>query len=193
MSFGVSPSPTTSAWSCTLLHELVHLLFGHSGISGAHPGRVIEEFCTSVAAEWMLPTRMLAEIEIGHDVTEQQRRISEFVRPRNLSHTMVAYRLLRAKRIDQQAFDALRDVFRERWLHKRGRQRARARESDGGPRSLSDWPHRGRRRRAGVLRWRNNNLGNKPIWGSAWRLIWDIIGAVNDSRRSVHGRRLSRA
>ena len=60
-------------------------------------------------------------------------------------------------------------------------------------RSLSDWPHRGRRRRAGVLRWRNNNLGNKPIWGSAWRLIWDIIGAVNDSRRSIHGRRLSRA
>ena len=61
------------------------------------------------------------------------------------------------------------------------------------PRSLSDWPHRGRRRRAGVLRWRNNNLGNKPIWGSAWRLIWDIIGAVKDSRRSIHGRRLSRA
>ena len=46
---------------------------------------------------------------------------------------MVAYRLLRAKRIDQQAYDALREVFRERWLHKRDRQRARAHESDGGP------------------------------------------------------------
>ena len=66
-------------------------------------------------------------------------------------------------------------------------------QTDFQPRSLSDWPHRGRRRRAGVLRWRNNNLGNKPIWGSAWRLIWDIIGAVKDSRRSIHGRRLSRA
>ena len=40
---------------------------------------------------------------------------------------------------------------------------------------------------------RNNNLGNKPSWGSAWRLIWDRIRAVNDSQRSVHGRRLSRA
>ena len=38
---------------------------------------------------------------------------------------------------------------------------------------------------------RNNNLGNKPSWGSTWRLIWDIIRAVNDSRRSVHGRGLS--
>ena len=68
-----------------------------------------------------------------------------------------------------------------------------ARRPNRPPRSLSDWPHRGRRRRAGVLRWRNNNLGNKPIWGSAWRLIWDIVRAVNDSQRSVHGRRLSRA
>ena len=39
---------------------------------------------------------------------------------------------------------------------------------------------------------RNNNLGNKPSWGSAWRLIWDRIGAANDSRRSIHGRRLPR-
>ena len=81
----------------------------------------------------MLPRRMLSQIEIGHDVTEQQRHISEFVRARNLSRTMVAYRLLRAKRIGQQAYDALREVFRERWLHKRDRQRARAHESDGGP------------------------------------------------------------
>ena len=40
---------------------------------------------------------------------------------------------------------------------------------------------------------RNNNLGNKPSWGSAWRQIWDRIRAANDSQRSVHGRRLSRA
>ena len=129
----INDNDSVSAWSFTLLHELVHLLLGETGISGAHPGRVIEDFCNNVAAEWMLPRRMLSQIAIGHDVTEQQRHISEFVRARNLSHTMVAYRLLRAKRIDQQAYDALREVFRERWLHKRDRQRARAHESDGGP------------------------------------------------------------
>ena len=129
----INDNDSESAWSFTLLHELVHLLLGETGISGAHPGRAIEDFCNNVAAEWMLPRRMLSQIEIGHDVTEQQRHISEFVRARNLSHTMVAYRLLRAKRIDQQAYDALREVFRERWLHKRDRQRARAHESDGGP------------------------------------------------------------
>ena len=129
----INDNDSVPAWSFTLLHELVHLLLGETGISGAHPGRAIEDFCNSVAAEWMLPTKMLSQIEIGHDVSEQHRRISEFVRPRNLSHTMVAYRLLRANRIDQRAFDALREIFRERWLHKRDRQRTRVRELDGGP------------------------------------------------------------
>lgn len=129
----INDNDSVPAWSFTLLHEIVHLLLGDTGLSGAHPGRVIEDFCNRVAAEWMLPTRLLSQIEISHDITEQQRYISEFVRPRNLSHTMVAYQLLRTNRIHQQAFDALREIFRERWLHKRDRQRALARESDSGP------------------------------------------------------------
>ena len=57
-------------------------------------------------------------------------------------------------------------------------------------RSLSDWPHGGRRRIAVGLR-RRNEQGTKPGEGSAWRLKRDRITAVNDSRRSVNGRRLS--
>lgn len=129
----INDNDSVPAWSFTLLHEIVHLLLGDTGLSGDHPGRVVEDFCNRVAAEWMLPTRLLSQIEISRDITEQQRYISEFVRPRNLSHTMVAYQLLRANRIDQHAFDALREIFRERWLHKRDRQRALARESDSGP------------------------------------------------------------
>ena len=47
------------------------------------------------ASEWMLPARALGQIEIDRDLTKQQQLISEFARPRNLSHTMVAYRLLK--------------------------------------------------------------------------------------------------
>ena len=131
----INDKDSMPAWSFTLLHELVHLLLGQTGISGASSGTRIEEFCNSVAAEWMLPAKTLDEIEIDRhrDIAEQRLRISEFARQRNLSHTMVAYRLLRADRIDQQTFDHLRADFGERWRHERDRRRAKARESDGGP------------------------------------------------------------
>ena len=131
----INDRDSRAAWSFTLLHELTHLLLGQTGISGGHLGNEIEEFCNNVAAEWMLPTPVLDEIEVDadQDVARQQQRISEFARGRNLSRTMVAYRLLRAKRIDSQIFDLLRAAFGEGWRQERERQRARARESVGGP------------------------------------------------------------
>ena len=131
----INDNDSTPAWSFTLLHELVHLLLGQTGISGAQPGTGVEEFCNNVAAEWMLPARTLDQIEVdrGRDVAECRQRIGEFARARNLSHTMVAYRLLRADRLDRPAFDRLRSDFGERWRWQRDRRRAKARESDGGP------------------------------------------------------------
>lgn len=131
----INDNDSTPAWSFTLLHELVHLLLGQTGISDAHPGTGIEEFCNDVAAEWLLPARTLDEIEIDRNqgVTEQQRSIGEFARRRNLSHTMVAYRLLRSDRIGRPAFDRLRSAFSEHWRQQRDRRRATARESEGGP------------------------------------------------------------
>ena len=130
----INDNDSRAAWSFTLLHELTHLLLGQTGISGSHPGKEIEEFCNNVAAEWLLPVRTLDQIQIypDRDLVDQQRRIDEFARPRNLSRTMVAYRLLRADRIDWRTFDRLRERFHERWRQQRDRQRAKARESDGG-------------------------------------------------------------
>ncbi len=131
----INDNDSRAAWSFTLLHELTHLLLGQTGFSGVNSGTEIEEFCNNVAAEWLLPTRALNEIEIERewDLVEQARHIGEFARARNLSRTMVAYRLLRANRIDQPTFERLRVDFREQWRQFRDRQRARARESGGGP------------------------------------------------------------
>ena len=98
-------------------------------------GTEIEEFCNNVAAEWLLPARTLDEIEIERrgDVAEQERHIGEFARARNLSRTMVAYRLLRANRIDRPTFERLRADFRQKWRQLRDRYRATARKSEGGP------------------------------------------------------------
>ena len=131
----VNDNDSEPAWSFTLLHELVHLLLGQTGISGARPGTGVEQFCNHVAAEWMLPARTLDQIEVDRDrdIAEQRRRIGEFARPRNLSHTMVAYRLLRAGRIDQQTFERLYSHFGKHWQQQRDRRRVQARESQGGP------------------------------------------------------------
>ena len=131
----INDNDSRAAWSFTLLHELTHLLLGQTGFSGVTFGTEIEEFCNNVAAEWLLPARTLDEIEIerGWDLAEQTRLIGEFAREHNLSRTMVAYRLLRASRIDRSTFERLRADFREQWRQLRARHRERARKSEGGP------------------------------------------------------------
>ena len=124
----INDNDSRAAWSFTLLHELTHLLLGQTGISGSHSGEEIEEFCNNVAAEWLLPVRTLDQILIcpDRDLVDQQRRIDEFARPRNLSRTMVAYRLLRADRIDWRTFDRLHARFHERWRQQRDRLESQA-------------------------------------------------------------------
>ena len=131
----INNNDSRAAWSFTLLHELTHLLLGQTGFSGVNTGTEIEEFCNNVAAEWLLPARMLDEIEIdrARDLVEQKHQISEFALARNLSRTMVAYRLLRANRIDRPAFESLRADFHEQWRQLRDGRRARTRKSEGGP------------------------------------------------------------
>ena len=124
-----------SAWSFTLLHELVHLLLGQTGISGNFSGTPSEVFCNTVASACLLPEAELEQIGIkpNQDITEQEQHINSFAQHRNLSHTMVAYRLLRSKRIDQPAFNHLRDRFIDRWKSERENRRKSVRESSGGP------------------------------------------------------------
>ncbi len=140
----INDNDSRAAWSFTLLHELTHLLLGQTGFSGVNSGTEIEEFCNNVAAEWLLPARTLDEIEIEResDLVEQTRHIGEFARARNLSRTMVAYRLLRAKRIDRPTFERLRSGFRKQWRQQRDRQRAEARESKSGPNYYAVRRHR---------------------------------------------------
>ena len=113
----INDNDSRAAWSFTLLHELTHLLIGQTGFSGVNSDTEIEEFCN----------------ERGRDLVEQKRHIGEFARVRNLSRTMVAYRLLRANRIARPTFESLRADFREQWRQLRDRHRARARKSEGGP------------------------------------------------------------
>ena len=51
------------AWSFTLLHETVHLLLGHTGVSGSQCADTeVERFCNDVAGEFLLPARELEQL-----------------------------------------------------------------------------------------------------------------------------------
>ena len=77
----INDQDSVSAWSFTLLHELLHLMLGQTGISGAKPGTAADRFCNDVAAEWLLPARTLEQIEVNshQDIAEQRRAIGRLL------------------------------------------------------------------------------------------------------------------
>jgi len=123
------------AWSFTLLHELTHLWLGQTGVSGTLAEKVIERFCNDVASEFLLPAEEVEQCNISAstDFVSAQARISEFANDRNLSRSMVAYRLYRTGAIEQQTWRRLSDFFREQWLQARAAKRERDRDREGGP------------------------------------------------------------
>ncbi len=127
----INDQDARSAWLFTLLHELVHLWLGQTGVSGARAETTIERFCNDIAGEFLLPNQEFAEFDIGDksDLIAAQLQISEYAKQRNLSSSMVAYKLFRRGSITQQAWEQLNRAFRQLWLDGRLEQRERARES----------------------------------------------------------------
>ena len=133
----INDNDSRAAWSFTLVHELVHLLLGQTGVGGARVENQVERFCNDVAGEFLLPERQFTALDItrGMELESTAELIEEFARDRNLSRAMVAYKAYRVGRIEYPVFNALSSRFREQWLQDRNsqRQRAREREEDGGP------------------------------------------------------------
>ncbi len=125
-----------AAWSFTLMHELVHLMLGRSGMRSDWTENGIERFCDSVAGKFLLPDEELGLLRLGdvaHSHTQAERRVSEFAGERNLSRSMVAYRAYGAGLIEREVYESLTDRFRRQWRAERARQRERSRASSGGP------------------------------------------------------------
>ena len=121
------------AWSFSLLHELVHLILGQSGIGNARIENNTETFCDRVAGDFLLPVDELGLLNLaGAAETEMEvaERISKFANERNLSRTMVAYRAFGNGMIRRDTFNSLYEMFRQQWQQERSRQRERNRQED---------------------------------------------------------------
>ena len=122
-----------SAWSFTLLHELVHLILGQTGISGTHPENDIERFCDDVAGRFLLPDGEIQGIALNrtNDIDDVAEQINEFANERNLSRRMVAYRVYRIGEIDWPTYERLAGIFRKQWLGNRTSRRERQKQAGG--------------------------------------------------------------
>lgn len=120
-----------AAWPFTLLHEMVHLILGQTGIDGASVDTDLERFCNDVAGKFLLPRRELDALEIPRSagLEAKERLIGDFAGERNLSRTMVAYSAYRQSLIELGELEALSDVYRQQWTQ----QRERTQGQGGGP------------------------------------------------------------
>ena len=131
----INDQDSRAAWSFTLLHELTHVWLGKTGISGAVFDNGLERFCNDVASILLLPAMDLDSLEITYatKLDLMIERINSFAEDRNISRSMVAYRLFRTNHIDEDVWEKLKVEFRKQWLELRAALRKQAQEQEGGP------------------------------------------------------------
>jgi Zn-dependent peptidase ImmA (M78 family)/transcriptional regulator with XRE-family HTH domain len=124
-----------AAWSFTLLHELVHIWLGLTGVSGSYSDTSIERFCNDVASQLLLPRTELGDAvwPVSESVSAFARAIDGFAAERHLSRSMVAYRLFSAGVLSRDQWQALHSIFRQQWQQARAAKREQARDREGGP------------------------------------------------------------
>jgi len=131
----INDKDSKTAWSFTLIHELTHIWLGQSGISNANSDLEIEQFCNKVASEFLLPEDELNSFTFNDktDLDDRKKSISQFAHSRNLSSSMVAYKLFLLGKIDRPTWIQLNAEYKKLWLEAREEKRKIKREREGGP------------------------------------------------------------
>jgi len=132
----INDSDARAAWSFTAFHELVHLWLGVTGVSGTNESQnTIERFCNDVASEILLPEAELAQLtELRNtDSAKADATISTFARQRNISRSMIAYKLFRKRIIDHDLWNSLTKRFDDQWREQKRQESEKNKELEGGP------------------------------------------------------------
>ena len=126
------------------MHETVHLLLGHTGVSGENGESEVERFCDDVAGDYLLPEDVLhgLALEDRSNFSEISKQISALANEFKISRTMVAYKAYRSLLISQESYAQLSAFFRLEWQKSRERTRTNAQEQDGGPNYYTVRRHR---------------------------------------------------
>ncbi len=125
-----------SAWSFTLLHEMVHLALGQTGVSGsgAYAEKQIEKFCNDVASEILLPSvefKTFQPSSLDFELIGEEIRYYAF--SKNLSSSHIAYRLYRSGGIDKDLYTQLYNFYYKQWKGQRDKEKLKNKRQEGGP------------------------------------------------------------
>lgn len=131
----INDHDSRSAWSFTLFHELVHIWLGQTGISSSYSDLKVEILCNRVASELLLPSDELKALSIENivDFEDLKDRISSFAKERNISSSMVAYKLFLMRGINKEEWQRLSAAYKELWLKLKEEKRKKHKDEDGGP------------------------------------------------------------
>lgn len=119
----INDQDASPARSFTLIHELVHIFTGSTGVSDAistvAPNTEldrVERFCNDVSGEFLLPLETLQDF-VSHEEAYRpvDDVISNIADVRNVSEAMVAYRLWRIGQIDGGIYREMAAKYAKRW------------------------------------------------------------------------------
>ena len=134
----INDQDATAAQSFTLIHELVHVFTGSTGVSAAPsavPPRTqlahVERFCNDVASEVLLPQGSLPLLGHADTLDAAADQISEVAASRNVSEAMVAYRYWRIGDLDAEVYRQLAAAYAARWQAARARRREHHQQAAG--------------------------------------------------------------
>lgn len=121
-----------SARSFTLLHELAHIALGQTGVSAAMSDLEVEKFCNEVAARILLGDDDLSKKNwAGLELEQLVQAASSYGSARNISGSLIVYRLLREGLISQDQWSRASERLRELWAMARKAERDNKGDASG--------------------------------------------------------------
>jgi Zn-dependent peptidase ImmA (M78 family)/transcriptional regulator with XRE-family HTH domain len=131
----INDKDSKAAWSFTLIHELVHIWLGHTGISNSDDENSIEKLCNDIAGELLLPSKDFFNLEpiFAKNFDEITTYISSFAEKNNISSSMIAYKAYRAGLININIWRQLSKYYQSLWDENKKSQIEKAQGKKGGP------------------------------------------------------------
>lgn len=131
----INDQDAKSAWSFTLLHELAHLCLGATGISGSISDIQIEKFCNEVASEFLLPLEEFNKIQISNitNIETLISEISDYANKRNISRSLVAYKLFNKNIISKEIWKEIESRIRLLWQQEKLNKKLKNNLASNGP------------------------------------------------------------
>ncbi len=118
----INDNDAKAARSFTLVHELVHLLLGQSGVGNDCFDNDVERLCNDAASRFLLAPDALPALDWrGLSGEELVDWLDEQARDLGISSAHLAYRLWRSDRLGADAFRRVTEVLRQRWEERRER------------------------------------------------------------------------